>query len=152
MSKEREIGEEDLMADAVDRQQARRLHRALRTLRDDPSVDAPLKEMAREVLSGRTTMGDAIRSDRYLGALGSRLAELKRVDDGLSPEERERRREQAEKFFREQEEAEQEESGEKKEDSRGGGSRAVAGDGLPSGLVGISPRPPRRGGGFREQR
>jgi hypothetical protein len=110
---DREISDDDLMADAADPAQARRLHKALRTLADNPSVQGPLKDMAREVLSGRISMREAIQSDRYLGALGDRMAEIKRAADELTPAQREAQREQAERYFKAQEEEEAREEAER---------------------------------------
>ncbi len=98
---------------AQDPEQARRLHKALKTLRDNPAVGGPLKEMAREVLSGRAGMRDVVESERYMGAIGGRLSEMKKASDEMTPEERERSREQAERFIAQQEEDEAREQAER---------------------------------------
>ncbi|MDX3098706.1 hypothetical protein PV703_19435 [Streptomyces sp. ME01-24h] len=98
----KEISDADLMDVADDPAQARRLHRALRTLADNPRVDGALKEMAREVLAGRLSMREALGSGAYLGALGERMAELKRADERLTPEQRAAQEERARRWFGQQ--------------------------------------------------
>ncbi|MDX3238848.1 hypothetical protein PV392_24785 [Streptomyces sp. ME03-5709C] len=98
----KEISDADLMDVADDPAQARRLHRALRTLADNPKVDGALKEMAREVLAGRLSMREALGSGAYLGALGDRMAELKRADQRLTPEQRAAQEERARRWFEQQ--------------------------------------------------
>lgn len=110
---EREVTDDDLMEDARDPEQAARLHKALRTLRDNPSIPPQLKQMAREVLSGRLTMTDVAKGGPYLDALGARMTEIKRAAENLSPEEEERNREAAERYRREQEETEARERAER---------------------------------------
>ncbi|MFE0631979.1 hypothetical protein ACFW3D_34140 [Streptomyces sp. NPDC058864] len=123
----KEISDADLMDVADDPAQARRLHKALRTLADNPNVDGALKEMAREVLSGRLGMREALGSGAYLGAIGDRMAELKRADERLTPEERSAQEERARRWFEQQagEEA-REERGEAREDGTARGDRPAA--------------------------
>ncbi|MFI2304201.1 hypothetical protein ACH5AL_36040 [Actinacidiphila glaucinigra] len=119
----KEISDADLMDVADDPAQARRLHKALRTLADHPQVDGTLKEMAREVLSGRLGMREALGSGAYLGALGDRMAELKRADELLTPEERAAQEERARRWFEQQSDEEAEEG---REDGTAGGGRPAA--------------------------
>ncbi|MFD8074590.1 hypothetical protein ACFV3E_18330 [Streptomyces sp. NPDC059718] len=116
----KEISDADLMDVADDPAQARRLHKALRTLADNPTADGTLKEMAREVLSGRLGMREALGSSAYLGAIGDRMAELKRADERLTPEERAAQEERARRWFEQQAE---EEAGDAREDEAAGGHR-----------------------------
>lgn len=117
----KEISDADLMDVAADPAQARRLHKALRTLADTPDADGRLKEMAREVLSGRLGMREALGSGAYLGAIGDRVAELKRADERLTPEERVAREEQARRWFAQQ--ADEEARAESAERERGAAVR-----------------------------
>jgi hypothetical protein len=113
MSTEREVTDDDLLEDAKDPAQAARLHKALRTLRDNPNVPPQLKQMAREVLTGRLTMTDVAKGGPYLDALGDGMTKIRRAAESLTPEEEERNREAAERYRREQEEAEAREQAER---------------------------------------
>jgi ribulose kinase len=110
---EREVTDDDLMEDAKDPVQAARLHKSLRTLRDNPNVPAQLQQMAREVLSGRLSMTDVAKGGTYLDALGDSMMKIKRAAENMTPEEAERNREAAERYRREQEEAEAREQAER---------------------------------------
>ncbi|MFF3560325.1 hypothetical protein ACFYXS_09845 [Streptomyces sp. NPDC002574] len=105
----KEISDGDLMDVAADPEQARRLHKALRTLAGNPNVTGPLKDMAREVLNGRLGMREALDSDAWRGAVGDRMAELRRIDQQMTPEERAAVRERAERWFEQQEQQQEEE-------------------------------------------
>ncbi|MFD7729119.1 hypothetical protein ACFV6F_01870 [Kitasatospora phosalacinea] len=83
-----EITDGELLDVADNPQQAAELHRALRTLAKNDKVGPELQQMAREVLSGRIGMRDAIESDRYMSAIGARLDEMRTAAENLSPEER----------------------------------------------------------------
>lgn len=125
----KEISDADLMDVADDPAQARRLHKALRTLADNPHADGTLKEMAREVLSGRLGMREALGSDAYLGAIGDRMAELERADEQLTPEERAAQAERARRWFEQRSAEEGEEAREdpgNPEDQAAGGARPAA--------------------------
>jgi hypothetical protein len=117
----KEISDADLLDVADDPAQARRLHKALRTLADNPNADGTLKEMAREVLSGRLGMREALGSGAYLEAIGDRMAELKRADERLTPEERAAQEERARRWFEQQAEEEARE-----DEAAAGGSRPAA--------------------------
>ncbi|MGW4805220.1 hypothetical protein [Kitasatospora sp. NPDC004272] len=84
-----EITDDELLDVADNPEQAAELHRALRTLAKNDKVGPELRQMAREVLSGRIGMRDVIESDRYLSAIGARLGEMRTAAENLSPEERE---------------------------------------------------------------
>ncbi|MEU4096079.1 hypothetical protein [Streptomyces sp. NPDC026673] len=127
----KEISDADLMDVADDPAQARRLHKALRTLADNPDADRTLKEMAREVLSGRLGMREALGSSAYLGAIGDRMAELKRADERLTPEERAAQAERARRWF-EQRSAEEGEEGEEAREDRGNREDEAAGGARPA--------------------
>ncbi|MFD3457144.1 hypothetical protein ACFWVC_33820 [Streptomyces sp. NPDC058691] len=105
----KEISDFELMEVAADPEQARRLHKALRTLAGNPNVTGPLKDMAREVLNGRLGMNEALDSAAWRGAVGDRMAELHRIDQQMTPEDRAAARERAERWFEQQEQQEQQE-------------------------------------------
>ncbi|MEU9116595.1 hypothetical protein AB0D04_33825 [Streptomyces sp. NPDC048483] len=113
MSNERQIEDEDLMDVAADPEQAHRLRKALKTLADNPNVGGGLQEMAREVLSGRMGMKDAIETPRYMEALGDRMGEIQRAAENQTVAEREASREQFTKWQHEQEEKEAQERAER---------------------------------------
>ncbi|MFJ5220117.1 hypothetical protein ACIP98_36175 [Streptomyces sp. NPDC088354] len=139
----KEISDGDLMDVAADPEQARRLHRALRTLADNPNVTGPLKDMAREVLNGRLGMREALDSDAWRGAVGDRMAELRRIDEQMTPEERAAARERAERWFGQREQREQQEQMDRPDEQE-----ARAGhDAAPADPRDIPPayRPPTRG-------
>ncbi|MFF7216409.1 hypothetical protein ACFZAU_38745 [Streptomyces sp. NPDC008238] len=123
----KEISDADLMDVADDPAQARRLHKALRTLADNPDVDPTLKETARQVLSGRVGGREALLSGAYLGAIGDRMAELKRADERMTPEERAAQEERARRWFEQRagEEA-AEAADEAREDEAARGDRPAA--------------------------
>jgi hypothetical protein len=110
---EREVTDDDLLDDAKDPEQAARLHKSLRTLRDNPNVPPKLQQMAREVLTGHLSMTDVAKGGTYLDALGERMTEIRRAAERLTPEEQERNREAAERYRAEQEEAEARERAER---------------------------------------
>lgn len=88
MSSERQVDESELMDVADDPEQARRLHKALRTISDAPSLDGPLREMARKVLRGDIGMKDAIETEKYTEAIYGRLHEMKKAADDQTFAER----------------------------------------------------------------
>ncbi|MFJ6747642.1 hypothetical protein ACIQNI_05490 [Streptomyces sp. NPDC091266] len=134
MSNEREIQDQDLMDVAQDEEQAHRLRKALKTLSDNPNVGGKLQEMAREVLSGRIGMKDAIETPRYMDALGDRMQEIRRAAENQTQAEREASREQFAAW-------------QKKEDEKEDKERAER-DG-PSGNIVTAPRRSGRSGGHR---
>lgn len=88
MSADREIQGEELMGIAQDQEQALRLHRSLRTIRDTTSLDPDLRDMARAVLSGRVDVKDAFQDPRYTEAVYQRIHEIRRAADDQTYEER----------------------------------------------------------------
>ncbi|MFJ4848752.1 MULTISPECIES: hypothetical protein [unclassified Streptomyces] len=112
----KEISDAELMEVAADPEQARRLHKALRTLADNPRVTGPLKDMAREVLNGRLGMREALDSDVWRGAVGDRMAELRRNDERMTPEERAEARERAARWFEQQDQRDQQDRDEERDD------------------------------------
>lgn len=110
---DREIKADDLMDAADNEEQALSLHRALRTMRDNPSVGGDLQEMAREVLSGRIGMKDAIQTDKYMDAMGVKLGEMREAAERQTPEEREAEAAKFERWEREQREEEERERAER---------------------------------------
>ncbi|UQA92755.1 hypothetical protein [Streptomyces halobius] len=135
MSNERQIQDEDLMDVAADPEQAHRLRKALKTLADNPHVGGKLQEMAREVLSGRIGMKDAIDTPAYMDAIGDRMGEIRRAAENQTQAEREASREQFAAWQKKQEEQEDKERAERdgpslnivtgpKRGGRGGSHRA----------------------------
>lgn len=100
MSREREIDESELADFAQDPEQAHRLHKALRTMSSNPNVDGRLQEMAKEVLSGRIGMRDVIETERYMGALGDRMQEIRRAAENETLADKEAKRDQVERWER----------------------------------------------------
>ncbi|MGW7492251.1 hypothetical protein [Streptomyces sp. NPDC054786] len=113
MSNERQIQDEDLMDVAQDPEQAHRLRKALKVLADNPNVGGKLQEMAKEVLSGRIGMKDAIQTPGYMDAIGDRLGEIRRAAEDQTMAEREESREKFATWQREQEAKEDEERAER---------------------------------------
>ncbi|GGU99977.1 hypothetical protein GCM10010211_79160 [Streptomyces albospinus] len=112
MSNERQIEDADLMDVAHDQEQAQRLRKALKVLAENPNVGGKLQEMAKEVLSGRISMKDAIETPDYMGALGDRMGQIRRAAENQTQAEREESRA---KFAEWQEKQQQEEDRERAE-------------------------------------
>lgn len=115
MPDEPRIGDADLMnITGGDRARARSLRKALQKLADDHAPDDPLREMAREVLSGRTGLREAARIPAYAEALGDRMVQGFREYDRLSPGERAGQAAAAQAYLAEQAaEADEERTGRK---------------------------------------
>ncbi|EST23179.1 hypothetical protein N566_26045 [Streptomycetaceae bacterium MP113-05] len=79
MAAERHVDETELMDVAQDPEQARRLHKALRTISGSSSLDGPLREMAQKVLRGDIGMMDAIETEKYTDAVYDRLRAMRRA-------------------------------------------------------------------------
>lgn len=88
MSSEHQVDESELTDFTEDPEQARRLHKALRTIRDSPSLDGPLREMAQKVLRGDIGMKDAVATDKYTDAIYGRLREMKTAAENQTYAER----------------------------------------------------------------
>lgn len=117
MSDEREIGDADLTdITRGDEARARALRKTLQKLAQSSEAGAPLQEMAREVLSGRIGLRDAMRVNAYAEALGERVAEGRRAYEALPPEELERQQEEARRYL----EAQREEIEEERRNAQGG--------------------------------
>ncbi|MET9383153.1 hypothetical protein ABZY09_19280 [Streptomyces sp. NPDC002928] len=97
--KEREIGDTDLMGIAHDEVRARALRKSLQRLADNQSGNGALQEMAREVLSGRIGLREALRVGPYSDALGERIAQARQEYEQQSPEEREQQRAEALRYL-----------------------------------------------------
>ncbi|MCK7625636.1 hypothetical protein MUU72_21465 [Streptomyces sp. RS10V-4] len=104
MSDERQIQDEDLMDVAQDHEQAHRLRKALKVLADNPNVGGKLQEMAKEVLSGRMGMKEAIETPGYLDALGDRISQIRRAAEDQTMAEREESRAKFAEWQKKQEE------------------------------------------------
>lgn len=88
MADERQVDESELMDVAQDPEQARRLHKALRTISKSPSLEGPLREMAQKVLRGDIGMKDAIETDKYTEAIYSRLHGIRKAAENQTYAER----------------------------------------------------------------
>ncbi|GAA0496025.1 hypothetical protein ACFQ2B_24450 [Streptomyces stramineus] len=86
---EREVGYEEFLAPGRDEEQARDVHRALRRMADG-SAGEVLREMAREVLSGRTGLREAMRVGAYADALADGVQGARREWERLPAADRER--------------------------------------------------------------
>ncbi|MEU6098278.1 hypothetical protein [Streptomyces sp. NPDC047079] len=106
---ERRIGDADLMDITHDEVRARALRKSLQRLADSQGGNGALQEMAREVLSGRIGLREALRVGAYSEALGERVAQARQEYEQQSPEEREQQRAEAARYLEAQrEEIEQE--------------------------------------------
>ncbi|WP_369359066.1 hypothetical protein [Streptomyces sp. cg2] len=110
---ERQIQDEDLMDVARDREQAHRLRKALKVLAENPNVGGGLQEMAKEVLSGRLGMKEAIQTPGYMDALGDRLTQIRHAAENQTAEEREESRAKFADWQRKREEEEERERAER---------------------------------------
>ncbi|MFJ5676925.1 hypothetical protein [Streptomyces sp. NPDC093097] len=110
---ERQIQDEDLMDVAHDHEQAHRLRKALKVLADNPNVGGPLQEMAKEVLSGRLGMKEAIQTPGYMDALGDRLTQIRQAAENQTTAEREESRAKFAEWQKKQEEEEDRERAER---------------------------------------
>ncbi|MFE7314803.1 hypothetical protein ACFU7T_17230 [Streptomyces sp. NPDC057555] len=110
---ERQIQDEDLMDVAHDHEQAHRLRKALKVLADNPNVGGPLQEMAKEVLSGRLGMKEAIQTPGYMDALGDRLTQIRQAAENQTAAEREESRAKFAEWQKKQEEEEDRERAER---------------------------------------
>lgn len=124
MGEERQIGDADLMDIARDEARARVLRKSLQRLADNSSGNSALQEMAREVLSGRVGLREALRVGAYSDALGERIAQARQEYEQQSPEERERQRAEAERYLEAQRAEIEEERQEAAERSRAAQQRA----------------------------
>ncbi|MER8010394.1 MULTISPECIES: hypothetical protein [unclassified Streptomyces] len=97
--KEPQIGDADLMNIAHDEVRARALRKSLQRLADSQSGNGALQEMAREVLSGRVGLREALRVGPYSEALGERIAQARREYEQQTPEEREAQRLEALRYL-----------------------------------------------------
>ncbi len=88
MADERQVDEAELMDVADDPEQARRLHKALRTIGSSSSLDGPLREMSQKVLRGDIGMKDAIETDKYTEAIYSRLRTMRTAAENQSHADR----------------------------------------------------------------
>ncbi|MEU4212026.1 hypothetical protein AB0F13_18800 [Streptomyces sp. NPDC026206] len=86
---EQEVGYEEFLAPGRDREQARVVHKALQHLAAGGAGDV-LQEMAREVLSGRVGLREAVRVGAYADALGEHAHVARRAWEDMPEEQRER--------------------------------------------------------------
>lgn len=88
MPEERHIDPDELRELTSDPEQARRLHKALRTLSSAPGVDGRLKDMSRQVLRGDMGIKEAVSTESYTEAIYSRLGEMRRAAENQTYAER----------------------------------------------------------------
>ncbi|MFM9372090.1 hypothetical protein [Streptomyces sp. Da 82-17] len=101
--RDRQIGDADLTTmTGGDEARARALRKTLQRLADSDKAGPALQEMAREVLSGRIGLREAMRVGAYADALGEKLAEGRRAYEAIPCEERERQMEAARDYLAEQ--------------------------------------------------
>jgi hypothetical protein len=110
---ERQVDESELMDVAEDPEQARRLHRALRTISGSSSLDGPLREMAGKVLRGDIGMKDAIETEKYTEAIYGRLREMRTAAENQTYTERQAARGEFERWEAKQTEEEAREQAER---------------------------------------
>ncbi|MFG2192540.1 hypothetical protein [Streptomyces sp. NPDC048639] len=97
---DRQIGDADLTdITRGDEVRARALRKTLQKLAGSEQAGPALQEMAREVLSGRTGLRDAMRNGSYAEALGERVAQARQAYEQLPPDELERQKEEAQRFL-----------------------------------------------------
>ncbi|QNS03769.1 hypothetical protein [Streptomyces xanthii] len=100
---ERRIGDADLMdITRGDQARARSLRKSLQRLAEGLAPGDPLRDMAREVLSGRIGLREAARVPAYSEALGDRTAQGFRAYERLSPQERREQEAAARAYLAEQ--------------------------------------------------
>jgi hypothetical protein len=97
--KEPQIGDADLLNITRDEVRARALRKSLQRLADSQSGNGALQEMAREVLSGRIGLREALRVGSYSEALGERIAQARQEYEQQTPEEREQQRAEALRYL-----------------------------------------------------
>lgn len=86
---ERQVGPEEFLAPGRGRAEARLVHEALGRLADGSGGDV-LREMAREVLSGRVGLHQALSVGAYADVLGERVRAAQEDWERLPQDERER--------------------------------------------------------------
>ncbi|MDI3389846.1 hypothetical protein QIS99_27180 [Streptomyces sp. B-S-A8] len=103
MAEDRQIGDADLTSmTGGDEARARALRKTLQKLAESDKAGPTLQEMAREILSGRVGLREAMRVGAYADALGEKLAEGRRAYEAIPREERERQMEAARDYLAEQ--------------------------------------------------
>lgn len=109
---EPEVGDFEFQFPNRGRVQARALRKQLQQLAQG-GAGGTLQEMAREVLSGRVGLREAMRVPAYAEALGERVRTFREAWERMTPEERDRQKSEARCFLQEQRrEIEQEDRGE----------------------------------------
>jgi hypothetical protein len=103
-----EVGDAEFLSATRDQAQARALRKQLQQLAGG-EAGSVLQEMAKEVLSGRIGLRDALRVSAYAEALGERVHTFREDWQRMSPEERNAQQDEARRFLDAQrEEIEQE--------------------------------------------
>lgn len=108
-----EVDDREFQNENRDRVQARALRKQLQQLAQG-GAGAVLQEMAKEILSGRVGLREAMRVPAYAEALGERVRTYRESWERMTPEERERQLSEARRFLEAQrQEIERETRGEK---------------------------------------
>ncbi|NED85063.1 hypothetical protein G3I76_33895 [Streptomyces sp. SID11233] len=100
---EPEVGDADFLEFTPDQARARALRKQLQQLSSGGAGEV-LKEMAKELLSGRIGLREAMRVPAYSEALGERVRTFREDWEQMSPEEQEEQREGARRFIEAQNE------------------------------------------------
>lgn len=95
---EPEVGDSEFQGVTRDQIQARALRKQLQQLVGGGAGDV-LQEMAREILSGRVGLREAMRVTAYADALGERVRAFREAWERMTPEEREEQQKEAERFL-----------------------------------------------------
>ncbi|MGW6904983.1 hypothetical protein [Streptomyces sp. NPDC054940] len=100
---EPEVGDEEFRDATRDQAHARALRKQLQQLAGGGAGEV-LREMSREILSGRVGLREALRTPAYAEALGERARTFRQAWERMSPEERERHTTEAQQFLAAQQE------------------------------------------------
>lgn len=93
-----DVGDEDFLSPTRDRVQARALRKQLQQLAGGGAGDT-LQEMAKEVLSGRVGLREALRVPAYSEALGERVRAAREDWEQMSPDEQKAQQDEARRFL-----------------------------------------------------
>lgn len=124
-----EVGDDEFVSATRDRVQARALRKQLQQLAGG-EAGGTLQEMAKEVLSGRVGLREALRVPDYAEALGERVRTFREDWERMSPEEKKAQQDEARRFLDAQrDEIEHEERGENEKPRPTGGPSKHSGRG-----------------------
>ncbi|GAA2468169.1 hypothetical protein [Streptomyces macrosporus] len=95
---EPEVDDLEFQNENRDRVQARALRKQLQQLAQG-GAGSVLQEMAREILSGRVGLSEAMRVPAYAEALGEKVRTFRESWERMTPEEREKQKSEARRFL-----------------------------------------------------